>query len=98
MFRQLISTVSGLYDEYMPAFWLRLKPRYQWAGGIAILVTLWVATGVFNSHAQPTEGAGLNTKPDDMARVRVSELVSSSRDATITVRGRTQAMHAVDVR
>ena len=98
MFGQIISTISRLYDTYMPAFWLRLKPRYQWAGGIAILVTLWVATGVFNSHAQTTQGAGMSTKPDDVARVRVSELVATSRDATITVRGRTQAMHEVDVR
>ena len=98
MFGQITSTISRLYDTYMPAFWLRLKPRYQWAGGIAILVTLWVATGVFNSHAQTTQGAGLSTKPDDVARVRVSELVATSRDATITVRGRTQAMHEVDVR
>ena len=40
----------------------------------------------------------MSTKPDDVARVRVSELVATSRDATITVRGRTQAMHEVDVR
>ena len=72
MFRQIASAVSRLYDTYMPAFWLRLKPRYQWAGGIAILVTVWVATGVFNSHAAPTEGAGMSTKPDDVARVRVT--------------------------
>jgi len=51
MFRQFASTVSRLYDQYLPGFWLRLKPRYQWAGGIAILVGLWVLTGVFNSQA-----------------------------------------------
>ncbi|HTP78240.1 MAG TPA: efflux RND transporter periplasmic adaptor subunit [Rhizomicrobium sp.] len=98
MFGQIFSTVSRLYDTYMPGFWLRLKPRYQWAGGIAILVTLWVATGIFNSRAQSADGAGNVAKPDDVARVRISELVASSRDATITVRGRTQAMHEVDVR
>src|SRR5579871_4243927 len=98
MFRQLSSAVSRLYEQYMPAFWLRLKPRYQWAGGIAIVVVLWVATGVFNGRAGSSDNGGASAKPDDIARVRVTQLVASQRDATITVRGRTQAMHAVDVR
>lgn len=98
MFRQIASTVSRLYDQYMPGFWLRLKPRYQWAGGIAILVTLWVATGVFNSQAAQNHADDTLGKPSTIPSVRVTQLVASDRDAMIIVRGRTQAQHEVDVR
>jgi len=97
MFRQIASTVSRLYDQYMPGFWLRLKPRYQWAGGIAILVALWVVTGVFNSQAAPTAASDIADKPTT-PRVSVSQSVASERDATVTIRGRTQAKNEVDVR
>ena len=98
MFRQIASTMNRMYQTYMPRFWLRLKPRYQWAGGIAIVVVLWVATGIFNSGATSSENTNLNARTNEMPRVRVTQLVATQRDATITVRGRTQSMHAVDVR
>jgi multidrug efflux system membrane fusion protein len=97
MFRQIASTVSRLYDQYMPGFWLRLKPRYQWAGGIAIVVGLWVMTGVFNSQAAQTPASDIADKPTT-PRVRVSQSVASERDATVIIRGRTQAKNEVDVR
>ena len=97
MFRQIASTVSRLYDQYMPGFWLRLKPRYQWAGGIAIIVGLWVATGVFNSQAAQAPASDIVDKPTT-PRVRVSQSVASERDATVVIRGRTQAKNEVDVR
>ncbi len=96
MFRQIASAVSRLYDRIMPAFWLRLKPRYQWAGGIALIVMVWVATGVFNSQAAQTP-SDIVDKPST-PRVRVSELVAIERDATVIIRGRTQAKNEVDVR
>ena len=98
MFRQFASTVSRLYDQYMPGFWLRLKPRYQWAGGIAILVGLWVATGVFNSQAAQKPDDDSIGKPSSTPSVRVTQLVASERDATVIIRGRTQAKNEVDVR
>ena len=98
MFRQIASTVSRLYDQYMPGFWLRLKPRYQWAGGIAILVGLWVATGVFNSQAAQKPDDDSIGKPSSTPSVRVTQLVASERDATVIIRGRTQAKNEVDVR
>ena len=97
MFRQIASAVSRLYDRIMPAFWLRLKPRYQWAGGIALIVMVWVATGVFNSQAAQTPTSDVVDKPST-PRVRVSELVATERDATTIIRGRTQAKNEVDVR
>jgi len=97
MFRRIASTISRVYDTYMPGFWLRLKPRYQWAGAIALVVAIWVATGVLSSHAKPTD-ADDSTKTSGIPRVAVSTLVASERDATINVRGRTQAKNEVDVR
>lgn len=97
MFRQFSLALSRLYDRVMPAFWLRLKPRYQWAGGIALIVMVWVATGMFNSQAAQTPTSDVVDKPST-PRVRVSELVATERDATVIIRGRTQAKNEVDVR
>jgi multidrug efflux system membrane fusion protein len=96
MFRQIASQVGRLYETYMPAFWLRLKPRYQWAGGIAILVTLYVATGLFQPHAAPKDVDEI--KSPTIPRVSVAMLVAAERDATVTIRGKTQARNEVDVR
>ena len=98
MFRQIALFVGRLYERYMPEYWRRQKPRYQWAGGIALLVTLWVATGVFNGHAQPAEESANAAEPSSTTSVRVATLVASQRSAAITVRGKTQAKHEVDVR
>ena len=99
-FRLFGSTLSRWYDAIMPSFWLALKPRYQWAGGIAIFFVLWIASGFVlgGGGSAASRAAADAAKPVDVTSVRVSMLVSSLRDATITVRGRTQAMHAVDVR
>ena len=97
MFGQFTSAVSRLYLEYMPAFWLRQKPRYQWAGGIAIVVILWVVSGQLTGQAKPIE-ATTSDKPSGLASVRVALLVATQRDATITIRGKTQAKQEVDVR
>ena len=94
MFGQITSTISRLYDTYMPAFWLRLKPRYQWAIGIAVVVAAWLATGLIlhPRHAASDDGAQAKTT-GDMPTVKVRMLVASDRNATLTVRGRTQALH-----
>ena len=84
-------------NSYIPGFWRNLKPRYQWAIGIALVVSIWIGTGLFSHHAAPSTDAD-NTKASGIPRVSISTLVASERDATITVRGRTQAQHEVDVR
>src|SRR6185369_8888024 len=96
MFRQIASIVNRMYQSYMPGFWLRLKPRYQWAGGIAILVMLYVATGLFQPHAAPKDVDEI-TSPA-VPRVSVSVLEPAERDAPVTIRGKTQARNEVDVR
>ncbi len=77
--------------------WRSMKPRYQWAIGIALAVTAWLATGlIFHPHSGRSETAQANT--DVTPRVKVRTLIATDRNATITVRGRTQALHEVDVR
>jgi membrane fusion protein, multidrug efflux system len=95
MFKAIGDMLTGFYQRAMPDFWLRLKPRYQWAGGIAVLVALWIATGVFNSREKPVDDT---TKAAGLPRVSVSTLVATERDATVTIRGKTQAKNEVDVR
>jgi len=84
----------------MPGAWLRMKPRYQWAFGILIVATLWIGSSVvLHPKTQiSTESADAKPSSAEMPSVRVAALTASARNATITVRGRTQALHAVDVR
>ncbi len=97
MFRSIADAIASVYQTVMPGFWLRLKPAYQWAAGIAVVVVLWVASGQLTGHAKPHDDAAA-AGTGGVTQVRVALLVSSQRDATITVRGRTQAKQAVDVR
>lgn len=79
--------------------WKSLKPRYQWAIGIAVVVVLWLATGlIVHPHNGPKSEVTLAKTGSDIPRVTVQTLVASGRSATITLRGRTQALHEVDVR
>lgn len=98
MFRQIGEMLGRVYGAVMPGFWLALKPRYQWAGGIAVLVIVWIATGLMTHHASASQADADAAKPNTIARVRVSTLIATPRDATITVHGRTQAKNEVDVR
>lgn len=79
----------------MPGFWLRLKPQYQWAFGIAILVAAYLATGLLRGGAHASEN---QNKAAQTPTVRVARLVATPHEALITVRGRTEALHQVDVR
>jgi multidrug efflux system membrane fusion protein len=81
----------------MPGFWLRMKPSYQWAAGIFLAVVLYLATGLlrFGSHGPATDA---QAKIDETPHVSAALLVATHHDATLTLRGRTQAQHSVDVR
>jgi membrane fusion protein, multidrug efflux system len=98
MFENIGAAITNVYKRIMPDGWLALKPRYQWAGGIALVVVIWVATGLLTHHAAPSDAADSPTTKSSVPSVRVAVLSASSRDATITVRGKTQAQHEVDVR
>src|SRR4051812_33931374 len=84
MFNRLIAGFRGL------------KTSYKWAVGIFAAVVLWVMSGQLTGHsAPPADNPGGDTA---VASVRVMTLTASPQDATITVRGRTQAKHEVDTR
>jgi membrane fusion protein, multidrug efflux system len=94
----MASVVNRWYFRNMPAFWLRLKPSYQWAFGIALAVIVWVVSGQLFHGPQPGAPDNARAKVSDVPRVRVAVLDAQPRNAMLTVRGRTQALHAVDVR
>jgi multidrug efflux system membrane fusion protein len=99
MFRRLKAAIDAFYDRIMPGAWLRMKPRYQWAFGILIVATLWIASSLVLHPRTEISTESAEAKPaSDMPLVRVAELTAVDRNATVTVRGRTQALHAVDVR
>jgi multidrug efflux system membrane fusion protein len=99
MFRRLKTAIDAFYDRIMPAAWLRMKPRYQWAFGILIVATLWIGSSVVLHPKSQISTESAEAKPaSDVPSVRVAALTASARNATVTVRGRTQALHAVDVR
>jgi len=100
--KRIIAFLDRTYMSVMPGFWLRLGPNFQWAGAIAIIAALWIGSrqvyGVF-MHGSNSESSQIaQSRATDMPLVRVASLQSSLRDATITVRGRTQALHEVDTR
>jgi multidrug efflux system membrane fusion protein len=97
VFAKLKTWVVGLYERVMPGFWLAMKPQYQWAFGIAIFVVLYLLTGLLRIGGH-TSGAAVAKAAMDIPSVRVAVLNAVPRDATITVRGRTQALHEVDAR
>lgn len=98
MFRNLIDALLRWYDRNQPEFWRRMKPRYQWASAIAILVTLWIGSGFITGTKSNVSDASADVKADATPRVQVALLNASERNATITVHGRTQALHSVDVK
>jgi multidrug efflux system membrane fusion protein len=95
MFRNFIDGLRNWWDQHQPAFWRRLSPAYRSALVILIVVVLWIGSGVFGGSRSNQDA---EAKTNDTPRVQVALLQEVSRNATITVRGRTQALHAVDVK
>ncbi len=99
MFENFKIFVTELYERIMPGFWFAMRPQYKAAIGIAVVVTVWLLTGLlrFGGHAAGDAEAKTKTAAD-VPIVRVMAMTSQLHDATIIVRGRTQALHEVDVR
>ncbi|HEY5336986.1 MAG TPA: efflux RND transporter periplasmic adaptor subunit [Rhizomicrobium sp.] len=95
MFRNFIDRLSDWWTAHQPAFWARLNPSYRAALVILLVVLGWVGSGFIGGAKNATSDA--QAKTSDVPRVQVAVLSESSRAATITIRGRTQALHAVDV-
>jgi multidrug efflux system membrane fusion protein len=92
--RRLIANLAAFWDGVQPDFWRRMKVSYRWALAILILAALWIASGVISFGSKPTTKAVAS----DMPSVRVATLTASDRDASLTVRGRTMALHSVDLK
>lgn len=94
---RILANLRAWWDRVQPSFWRRMNPGYRWAIIIFALVVLYIGTGVFGGHKQEA-ASDAAAKTNDVPRVQVSTLASFPRDATLTVRGRTQALHWVDTR
>ena len=92
--RQFFGALARFWDRVQPDFWRRLKPSYQWALAILILASLWIASGFLSGGSKQAAKAETSNLPS----VRVAVLEASDRDAALTVRGRTSALHSVDLK
>jgi membrane fusion protein, multidrug efflux system len=88
-FQAIGQTLAAL----QPPFFRRMKASYRAATVILVIVVVWIASGV-GHHAT----TAVQAKTSDTPSVQVMMLTASKRDATLTIRGRTEALHAVDVR
>jgi multidrug efflux system membrane fusion protein len=95
---QIKEIVTGLYERFMPRFWLALKPQYQWAFGIAIIVALYLATGLLHGGKPAADALEAQAKASQVPMVRVARMSAVAHEAAITLRGRTEALHQVDIR
>jgi multidrug efflux system membrane fusion protein len=95
MFRNFVDRMSDWWAANQPDFWRRLKPSYRAALVILVIVVLWVGSGLMGGS--PTHGSSSAKADSAIPSVQVALLDQTRRDATITIRGRTQALHAVDV-
>jgi multidrug efflux system membrane fusion protein len=95
MFGRIGAALGNFWQRIQPAFFRRMKPGYRAATIILVLAVVWVASGVLGG-GHKTQQAQATTS--DIPRVQVAMLDASKRDATLTIRGRTEALHAVDVR
>jgi multidrug efflux system membrane fusion protein len=96
--KQIGAWLDRTYMAIMPRFWLRMNPNFQWAGAIAVIAAIWIVSGQLSHGSNPALDESAKAKTSDLPLVRAAALQSSLRDATITVRGRTQALHEVDTR
>ena len=77
--------------------WRTTKPSYRAAAAILVLVVAWIASGQIGGGTKSSSDNAA-AKTADIPHVRVQTLMAMDRDAIVTVRGRTQALHSVDVR
>src|SRR5437868_4921639 len=97
MLGRIFGGIRQWWNRVQPAFWRRMGSGYRAAVVILMLVVVWIGSGVFGGHQEQTAQNAL-AKTSDVSRVQVKTLIASPRDATLTVRGRTQALHWVDTR
>lgn len=96
MFRNLIANLRGFWDRVQPGFWRRMKPSYRAATAITILVAIWLGSGILSGGA--AKHADDDKATSAIPTVQVQRVATMPRAASVTVRGRTQALHSVDVK
>lgn len=94
--RNIFGSLVRFWDGIQPRFWRELKPNYRAALMFLILVVLWIASGFIGGTSKSSDAT--TSVADDIPRVRVALLTASDRDASLTIRGRTQALHSVDLK
>lgn len=77
----------------MEFFW-NLKSRYRAALIILLIAAVWIASGFIIGGSKPVA----KKTAADMPQVRTAVLTAADRDASLTVRGRTAALHSVDLK
>jgi len=93
----LVFAIRRFWERVQPDFWRRMKPSYRAATAISVLVALWLGSGVLSGgRAKHTDDAQANAFA--IPSVQVERLIASPRNADIVVRGRTEALHSVDVK
>jgi multidrug efflux system membrane fusion protein len=95
---RILESFRAWWDRVQPGFWRGMNSGYRAAVVILILVVVWVGSGVFGGHKEQDAASDAAAKNNDVSRVQVRTLIASPRDATLTIRGRTQALHWVDTR
>lgn len=99
MLRNWLQFARFWWAVNQPAFWRTMKPSYRAASVILLLAVVWIGSGVITgTGGKPQDDSAQAKTENDIPRVRVMTLHPSERAATIIVRGRTEALHAVDVR
>jgi membrane fusion protein, multidrug efflux system len=98
MFAAAFKALGAWWERTQPGFWRRMRPSYRAALIITILVAAWLGSGALSGGGSKPTNDTAQAKVADIPRVRVEVLAAANRDATITIRGRTEALHSVDVR
>jgi multidrug efflux system membrane fusion protein len=75
-----------------------MNKKYAIAGAIALVILAWIASGIFMGKPVPKAGDAGKSGAAVIQQVRVATLKAELHQAELIVRGRTQAIRAVDVR
>src|SRR5579863_5488576 len=95
-FQKITADVARFLDRIQPDFWRRMKLSYRWALAILILASLWIASGAISGSAKQTATAA--SPASQIPRVQTTVLAATDRDAVLTIRGRTSALHSVELK
>lgn len=96
MLDKTIAALRATWQRVQPGFWRRMKPSYRAAAAITAIIAVWLGSGILSVGAKHSDDA--KTNAFETPTVQVQRLAAIHRDAFVTVRGRTDALHSVDVK